>query len=185
MNWQRSQSKRLKDGKTSSITQERIDLLDLIGFLWNPFNNRWLAAFKMLDDFRKVNGHCNVPSSYIQGNKKLGVWVNVQHSQFKRLNNGKSSTITQERYDLLDLIDFLWNHCNNRWMATFKMLDDFRKVNGHCNVPSSCTQGNKKIGMWVNSQRTQFKRLKDDKTSPITQERIDLLDSIGFVWSRR
>mmetsp|Transcript_11877 Transcript_11877/g.17873 ORF Transcript_11877/g.17873 Transcript_11877/m.17873 type:complete len:89 (-) Transcript_11877:82-348(-) len=36
--------------------------------------------------------------------------------------------------------------------------------------------------MWVRQQRRQYKLLMEGRKSHITQERIDMLNSVGFVW---
>ena len=65
-------------------------------------------------------------------------------------------------------------------------MQEFKRKHGHCRVPKSfVASGNVKLGAWVNKQRTQYRRLKEGKNSQITQERIDLLESIGIEWSVR
>ena len=39
-----------------------------------------------------------------------------------------------------------------------------------------------RLGSWVSKQRTQYKRFMEGKSFPITQDRIDSLNDIGFIW---
>lgn len=70
-------------------------------------------------------------------------------------------------------------------------LAEFRNENGHCNVPARYAT-NRRLGIWVSAQRQQYKVLKapidptkPKRSSPLTQERIDLLDQLGFTWTVR
>jgi hypothetical protein len=62
---------------------------------------------------------------------------------------------------------------------------------GHCNVPARYPE-NRRLGIWVSAQRQQYKIMKQSQDSdrpkrsaPLTQERIDLLNIIGFTWTIR
>ena len=157
--WVHSQRQSYKEGK---LSQERVDLLESIGFSWAPTDEAWAARLNELTKYKAANGDCNVP--YSQG--PLGLWVSKQRVNYK---NGK---LSQERLDLLESAGFVWESFEETWMARFDELVDFKNDNGDCNVPYS--QG--PLGMWVHSQRQSYKEGK------LSQERVDLLDSIGFSW---
>ena len=54
---------------------------------------QWNAKFQELKSYRAKHGHCNVPRSV----GKLGTWVNNQRHQYRLLQEGKQSSITDER----------------------------------------------------------------------------------------
>jgi hypothetical protein len=56
-------------------------------------------------------------------------------------------------------------------------LQQYKKREGHCNVPQSHTEDEANLGMWVNTQR-QLK--KKEKLDP---DRRKLLDDFGFNWA--
>jgi Helicase associated domain len=67
----------------------------------------------------------------------------------------------------------------------------FQKNLGHCNVPARYPE-NRRLGIWVSAQRQQYKIMKQTQDSdrskrsaPLTQERIELLNTIGFTWTIR
>ena len=62
------------------------------------------------------------------------------------------------------------------WKSMFGKLEQYKSENNHCNVPQRKEGG---LGTWVNRQRTAFKENR------LTDERIAMLDSAGFVWSLR
>ena len=160
--WVSQQRRSYKNGK---LLQERLDLLENIGFVWEPLDLVWMACFDELVNFKSENGDCNVP--YSQG--PLGSWVTNQRSYYKK---GK---LSQERVDLLESIGFSWEPIDETWMSRFDELAGFKKGNGDCNVP--CSQG--PLGRWVTEQRRLYKK------GILSQERIELLNSAGFEWVRQ
>ena len=74
---------------------------------------------------------------------------------------------------------------NGRWMVRFEECKAYRDTFGHCKVTRS-NKENKSLAIWVEEQRRSYKNLKmannNKKRSHMTQERIELLDSIGFHW---
>ena len=53
---------------------------------------------------------------------------------------------------------------------------------GHARVPNRFPQ-NPSLGNWVNRQRQSYKKiLKDDSSSNMTADQIELLNKIGFKW---
>ena len=64
-----------------------------------------------------------------------------------------------------------------KWQATFERLVAYKEEHGDCNVPQSYNDGGKPhLGNWVNKQREFYKK------GSLSQDRIDQLESIGFVW---
>jgi hypothetical protein len=61
------------------------------------------------------------------------------------------------------------------WGRRYGQLVEFKEAHGHCNVPQRYA-ANVELGRWVKDQRT-FK-----VKGKISQERIELLEEIGFQW---
>ena len=65
----------MKQGKASSITEQRIQHLGNIGFKWSvKDDNAWYKKYEELKEYKCREGHCDVPYGFIN-NKCLGVWV--------------------------------------------------------------------------------------------------------------
>ena len=63
----------------------------------------------------------------------------------------------------------------------FFQLSLFRLRNGHTRVPSGS-----KLSEWITRIRVHYQMLQDGESSPILdQDRIDVLNSLGFVWDIR
>merc|ERR1711907_422038 len=67
------------------------------------------------------------------------------------------------------------------WSERYEELKQFRKVHGHCNVPSRY-HANHQLAIWVKRQRRQWKNKMDFRKNCMTDERQESLDSIGFIW---
>jgi hypothetical protein len=74
-----------------------------------------------------------------------------------------------------------WRHNISIWEGRLSELADYCKIHGHCNVPTSYKE-NAKLGIWVATQRSQYKLHLEGKRSQITPARIQSLVSLGFEW---
>ncbi|KAL9180681.1 LOW QUALITY PROTEIN: hypothetical protein ACHAXT_011134 [Thalassiosira profunda] len=106
---------------------------------------RWMERFNELEDFKKQNGHCNVPRT----SGPLGGWVKTQRRAHKE---GK---MRDDRKQRLEAIGFEWTVGvgttssystlqNDLWDQRYQELIDFKREHGHCNVPRSSG----KLGTW-------------------------------------
>ena len=68
------------------------------------------------------------------------------------------------------------------WDEMYAELVEYKEKNGHCKVPDSYKANGKRVGKWVNNQRTQYKLFTEGKKSSMTQGRINKLNSLKFVW---
>ena len=89
------------------MTDERIRLLEDIGFIWDSHAAAWAEKLNELKYFNKANGDCNVPSTY-PINPQLATWVKCQRRQYKLLGDGKTSNMILERIVELEKIGFVW-----------------------------------------------------------------------------
>ncbi|EDN70824.1 helicase domain protein [Beggiatoa sp. PS] len=151
-----------------TISKERIEKLNAIGFVWEPFTNSWEENYAMLVEFVNKYGHCDVPLDWAE-NRQLSTWF---FHQRKRKNVGK---LSRERIEKLDKLGFEWNPLETYWDEMYENLKKYKKMYGNCHVPSDWFE-NPQLGIWVSGQRSAKKRDK------LSQERIDKLNQIEFVW---
>jgi superfamily II DNA or RNA helicase len=155
------------------LDREKCRRLDELGFDWDPNNSHWEDCFRQLVEFKKEFGHTNVPQRSDKY-EALGTWVRNQRAakRYKR-------PIMAERAKRLDEIGFVWVLVEPMaWEKMFAALVEYKKVHNHCNVPQKAGEY-KRLGKWVNTQRTRNFRGK------LRADRKQLLDSIGFVWNLR
>ncbi|MCX5871278.1 MAG: Helicase associated domain protein [Deltaproteobacteria bacterium] len=165
-----------------TLSDERIKLLELIGFQW-AVNTDWEERYVQLLYFKDEYGHCNVPYNY-SDNPQLANWVNQQRYRRKR------GQLLVEREKILNEIDFNWTIADlremgknnpwnlryNQWNLRYNQLIEFRQKHGHCDIPFNYPE-NSQLGWWVSNQRQ-----RREKLSP---ERKLLLEEIGFMWSAK
>ena len=152
------------------VPPERRKQLDAISFEWNALADAsWEECFAALELFKEREGHCRVARSHMEGELKLGNWVNTQ----------RQATPSRERKKRLDDIGFVWRPEDSSWEEAFTALSRFKAREGHCRVPKSHMEGELKVnlGTWVIRQRKFVEAL--------SVERKKRLDDIGFVWILR
>ncbi|KAL7476232.1 hypothetical protein ACHAW6_002111 [Cyclotella cf. meneghiniana] len=167
---------------SGGLTPDRISVLDTIGFTWNIRGDVfWQKQFDALVAYKNEHGDVKVPRLFSK-NPKLGEWVTDQRRQLKAKLDGRPSMMTDERKEKLDAIGFVWKVRERAdWNDRYEQLLEFKKENGHCVVPQHYTQ-NRALGKWVAKQREQYRFYHAGRHSFLTEERIDLLKSLGFVW---
>lgn len=145
-------------------------------------SSSWNERFQELIQFREANDHCFVPHKYPQ-NPKLSQWVRKQRHQRKRKEKGLHSTLSDERQEMLTNAGFIWDSHRAQWQERYQSLEVFHMTNGHCNVPSNFHDSS--LSNWVKNQRKQFKLFKAGLMTAMDEERINLLNSLGFNWNPR
>lgn len=151
------------------LEEERINKLNELDFEWGP-DEQWLLRFKDLVKYKEEFGTANVPKRYEVNNFQLGNWC----VWMRKLN--REGKLLKEQIDLLEGIGFSWNLRSHKWDEMFKMLTEFKKEYGHCDVPRDFAKDNKQLGFWVAHQRSFYKKGK------LSQERIKKLNELGFTF---
>ena len=64
------------------------------------------------------------------------------------------------------------------WLERCEELKKYKEKYGDCNVPKK----HGPLGNWVHKQRMNYWLLKEGKPSPMSDDRIQKLESIGFQW---
>jgi predicted chitinase len=182
-NWVQQQRRDYRsqlEGKKSPLTTFRIQALESLGFEWDCLGTAWEDRLSELADFRKIHGHCNVPTRYTE-NRKLGEWVGTQRNVYKLRREGKSTPMTTARIEKMESLGFEWDCLGTAWEKRLSELADYRKIHGHCNVPSKYTE-NRKLGEWVGAQRNVYKLRREGKSTLMTTARIQKMESLDFEW---
>ncbi|CAJ1932800.1 unnamed protein product [Cylindrotheca closterium] len=99
---------KLKEGKPSTLTDERQKALENLGFVWDSHAAAWEERWIQLNEFRQHYGHSRVPKNY-PPNPQLAVWVKCQRRQFKLYRQGLNSNMTLERVEKLRILNFVFD----------------------------------------------------------------------------
>jgi hypothetical protein len=157
-------------------TKEQLDparqkQLEEIGFEWVLFDATWDEMCALLKQYKKREGHYNVPQSHTEDEANLGTWVTTQR-QLKR-----KEKLDSGRKMRLEEIGFEWGLPTGTWDEMYALLQQFKQREGHCKVPRSHKEDEANLGNWVGHQRQLKTR---GKLIPDRQKR---LDKIGFNWA--
>ena len=153
--------------KNKKLSNEKINLLNKIGFDWNPIENSWKENYDHLISFKNKFGSCNVPSRFSKNNQ-LRNWISTQRQNYK------NKKLSQDKIKLLDKINFIWDPNDEVWSKNYNKLIAFKKQFGHCDARARYID--KSLELWVYKQRRKYK----DKS--LSQDKIKLLNKIDFKW---
>eukprot|EP00980_Cylindrotheca_fusiformis_P019772 scaffold6927_cov93-Cylindrotheca_fusiformis.AAC.10 len=145
----------------------------------NCNDKKWNDLFNGLAAFKEEHGHCRVPQHY-KPNIYLSQWVKRQRYYRKH----RPGLISERRVQKLDQLGFVWDAQEDFWNTRFEDLKTYKLMHGHCNVPCKYP-ANQKLATWVKCQRRQYKLGTLGKPSSMTDERIKLLEKLGFAWKIR
>ncbi|CAE8612298.1 unnamed protein product [Polarella glacialis] len=167
--------------RIAKLTFQRIEQLDSLGFVWDAHRSAWAKGFEHLKAHEQENDHTIVPRSYNSDDGfKLGVWVRDQRTTRKGQGRRK---LEADQIEQLDSLGFVWDAFQFFWDKGFEHLKAYKQENDHTVVPYSYhSDDGFKLGHWANNQRTARKGQGRRKLEP---DKIEQLDSLGFVWSPR
>jgi len=153
----------------STLSDERISRLNELGFVWDPLTEQWEQGFSLLSGFKQREGHCLVTNNHFEDGFKLGKWIDRQRST--------KSTLSEERLSRLNELGFIWEPFTEQWEQGFSLLSKFKQREGHCLVPYNHLENEFRLGQWVSRHRS----IK----STLSEERLNRLTNLGFLWSKR
>jgi superfamily II DNA or RNA helicase len=152
------------------LSQKRRELLNTIGFAWDPHSNAWEDGFQRLKQHIAATNDVFVPKSLKSTNGfLLGSWVDQQRVLYR------AKKLDAERRRRIESLGLIWDVLTWQWEAGYVQLHYYSKANGHCRVPQGFeTENGFQLGTWVARQRRdQMKLLSDRKLR---------LDELGFDW---
>lgn len=141
--WIGTQRQSFKKGK---LSDEKVSLLNEIDFDFTikprdpstykkatrngqkPFldPDEWEKLFHELEAWKEKKGNCDVP----QRSGRLGAWVHYMRFYVK------SGKLSQDQIDRLNSIGFSWNVTEDRWMARYQELRQYKEEHGNYEIDS-------------------------------------------------
>ena len=111
------------------MSEYRMGLLNSIGFVWNPFDNKWDKMFNRLVTYKKQHHGSTLVSKRYVADTQLAMWVWDQRKCHKK------ETLSAERIERLESIDFVWDLFEEQWMAMYGRLVMYKKKHKSMQVP--------------------------------------------------
>ncbi|KAL7461138.1 hypothetical protein ACHAXS_001565, partial [Conticribra weissflogii] len=211
---QRYQHRLLRKGRPSELTEERMRLLENLGFEWKDSKRdvgrekeEWRRRFEELRKFRGKYGHCRVPLDKNSPSLLLGIWVKNQRKQYRLYRKKKalaanrssergssssnstsasqvSTSLTKERIRLLKSIGFEW-----RFEDEYEWKEKFAELQLYKSRHGNCDvpsryPANVALGKWVRKQRKQYRLFRTGRKCGLNEEKVYMLEAIGFVWKQ-
>ncbi|MFZ4773695.1 MAG: helicase associated domain-containing protein [Chlamydiia bacterium] len=183
--WIQRQRKRgtyKRKGKEADIlTNEQIDLLDIIGFSWDIRLDRQLEKEHLIDSrFHDI-------LRFIERRSALDIEEIICDNAdlIKSLNeivDQKNNGDLAENYiNHLNEIGFDWEKIDiidRQWFEMYERLQEYKDKFGNTDVPNKYPE-DQKLGNWVALQRLSF---KENRLFP---KKISLLEKLEFKWKLR
>jgi len=165
VNWCAAQRSRYRAGK---VPENRVALLESIGFPWDAAQDRWMRRFNELKELHGRRGTLlRLPAATPES-----TWLEGQRALFR---NGRLAP-WQLRHLAEVGIDFR-NRREVTWDNTYEELKAFHAEEGHWAVPEDLVSvDGVKVRLWARSQRGK------KKNGSLSQRKVALLDKIGFPW---
>jgi hypothetical protein len=160
--------------RIEEISDNRVNLLNSIGFVWNKLDDRWDEMFQRLVTYK--NQHDG--STLVPSDTQLGTWAS--HQRFYYINNNNnncSKTLSVDRIKRLESIGFVWDVLEVQWMEMYNRLVAYKKQHRSTRVPRTYREDNDvRLGAWIRTQRNVNNKGK------LLKQRLDLLNSVDFAW---
>jgi hypothetical protein len=179
----------LETGKpTRDLTAERLHQLNAIGF--DPTKRQgkkskqddfaeWEAKFGMLREYKKAHRTCNVTRT--DETLELYNWITNQRLEYRKLKQGKPSTVTATRIMRLTELgfEFMQRGSYQNWNTRIEQMKRFKEQHGHMNIPTS----HEELGEFVSRQRLDHRKHQEGVKTSMTEERVKILTDLGFTFS--
>jgi superfamily II DNA or RNA helicase len=149
-------------------------LEQLPGWTLNTKVTLWEEGFQHLTDYVEENGTALVPAEYVFRGFRLGQWVTVQRSSWRRLSDDR-------RQRLAALPGWAVSVREAWWEEGYTQLLRYADESGHASPPQKyVTEGGFTLGSWVATQR------QSNAKGQLSDERRKRLASLPFwQWQPR
>jgi superfamily II DNA or RNA helicase len=150
--------------RLGNLSDDRLQRLVDVGFVWDTNESRWEARFSELRVYREKHGDVNIPHDRTS---ELWRWVSTQRIFKKR------DKLPEDKIRRLDEIGFIWDVAETQWAEKYNELIAYKTEHGHVNVR---TQPSTPLGSWVNWQRMHHRKGK------LADDKVQRLNEVGFEW---
>jgi superfamily II DNA or RNA helicase len=177
--WLKKQRAEYREGL---LAQERVDLLENLGIIWDRSPQTWEDRYQELLEYHRINKHSHVPVRWPE-NKTLAEWVCKQRAMHRK------GAISPERKLLLDKIDFPWTVVKTKdevWNSRLNELRRYFEKYGTCKFKKG-REHSAGLPGWVTEQRLALKRnlLSDSQREKLRALRIwDEDVPVGGNWDK-
>lgn len=177
------QTKKMFQGQTTCMRAEKASAFKKLGSQ-REIAGAWTDRLQQLRRYHKKFAEAPIPRKGPL--RPLALWCNTQRKQYKKMVQGKATTMTKDRVAALENLGFSWGDEWGRmgWNDRLEELKQFIEEHGHSYFqPEGCLYAaNKVLAKFANKMRDDYHLLHDGQPSAMTPVRIRKLEEIGFSW---
>ncbi|KAL7538258.1 hypothetical protein ACHAXR_008412 [Thalassiosira sp. AJA248-18] len=183
-------------GKSTALSNEQVKNLTNLGFGQSrpgtvrvvdtvSIEAKWNSMLAELKAYKERNDGSMVFSSSTsdlpKSERAIKYWVIEQRREFKKMQNGEeSTTLTAMRMQRLTELGFDFKPRPEKvpWEQRIESLRRFVEENGHCRPPI----GHPELGAFARNTRQRYRQWCQGKSNGLTDERVNELRELGFVF---
>jgi PAS domain-containing protein len=184
--WIERQRAALHGKGTYTISADQIQLLDKIGMMWCLGERQdWDFWYAMAEEYYKTHGNLLISKKCSSEGHALGNWIGEQRRQYQ------DGRLKKERRMKLEAISMEWSVRERRsWEEWYLDAIFYKREHGNIDIPFQYkTKDGHALGSWLERQRENYwmtgKRFQQGEGSPLTEDRIMLLERLGMKWTSR
>jgi hypothetical protein len=139
---------------------------------WNVQELKWAQLLAAFRSYKEREGHISVPLKHREGIVPLGSRLNYLRSA------KRSGSLSIEQVRDLEALGIDWTPKDTLWEKGLEALISFKRRTGHCRVPYNHLEDGFKLGNW------RYARISLRRNGFLSEDKIKILDKMGFVWAR-
>lgn len=162
--------------RRGDLSPDRVARLEALrGWSWHVFSDEWEEAFALLVAWVAKTGHSRVPATEEADGIRLGQWVRVQRSSYRK---GRLSVDRVARLEALT--GWSWDILTDEWEEALALLAAFTVREGRARVAFSRLVEGFRLGQWVAIQRSAYRQ------GELSADRVTRLEALpGWTWNAR
>jgi len=180
----------------NELTQERIDKLNSINFVWDVYEETWNARISELKDFltgqdNYLNDTDDTKRSTKTMSPMLSKWIvtvrrdfgrykknerdnNKNHFALTKKKNSPTNVLNPQRIRQLEDLNFIWNIQDAQWERQYQIVKHYcnfiyqeKEKHQSMSRQNILSLTSKRTAHWVCRQRKEYKLLKEDNKKSI------------------
>ena len=172
--WVIYQSK--KKDSTNPLTQEQIDKLNEIHYIWDVREANWQYRYSLAKKYYEEHGHINIPQKFMIDGIDMGHWIEYQRELYLGKRNGK---MPEEHKILLDKLNIKWDYLNESWDEMYNLACKYFEEHGTLEDITDL-----RLKHWVEAQR-QANNNAGSYVNGISKKRKELLNKLYMRWGHK
>ena len=162
----------IKSYNKGTLSEERTQLLEQIGVVWNKNEARWQEMYDLAKKYYEENGNL---LSITDAN--LRNWIQVQRQAYK--GKGSYTKLSKQQIEKLESIGMVWDVKGQGFSDMYELAKKYYEEHGNLLLPDKYEIDAKKVSSWIKDKRKAY------RNGTLSAEQIEQLEAIGMIWDVR